>query len=145
MKNLPYLLAVLAASSCITDTRTSRDRGATGMLENVPLYQAPAQSRCAKYKDGGSRLKACEEATYLANIYVRKLSATDEVCLENGFGDRPQATCTCRAAVADVSVNKVLLEVREAKPDSKWFTKEQNQFWFEEGALVDLYLLDHGY
>jgi hypothetical protein len=39
----------------------------------------------------------------------------------------------------------VLLEVRQAKPESKWFQNEQHQFWFEEGALLDLYLADHGY
>lgn len=147
MKTKVFAVAALAVAlaGCITDTRTSRDRGAIGLGENVPLYPAPKESRCTKYKENGTRGKQCAEATYLADIYVRKLSTTDEVCLENGFGDKPTTSCTCRAAVADVSVNKVLLEVREAKPDSKWFNKEQNQFWFEEGALVDLYLQDHGY
>jgi Tfp pilus assembly protein FimT len=74
-----------------------------------------------------------------------KLSTGDQVCLEGGFGDTPSAACAARAAVVDSSKDLVLLEVREAKPDSRWFNKEQNQFWFEEGALVDLYLADHGY
>ena len=50
-----------------------------------------------------------------------------------------------RASGADVATGMVLLEVREAKPDSRWFHRESNQFWFEEGALVDLYLQEHGY
>lgn len=133
----------LCALGCITDTRSSRDRGATGFLENVPLYPAPAKVRCDALT--GAKQKNCVEAKYLADIYVRKLATGDEVCLENGFGEKPAGTCACRAAVVDSSVDKVLLEVREAKPDSKWFKKEQNQFWFEEGALVDLYLQDHGY
>lgn len=62
------------------------------------------------------------------------------MCLEGGFGDRPLASCLARASVADTDTNRILLEVRNAQPGSKWFNKEANQFWFEEGALVDLYL-----
>jgi hypothetical protein len=125
--------------------RASRQRGATGLLENVPVYPAPAATRCAKFKKGGAAGNACEEARYLGQIFVHKLSSGDEVCLEGGFGDRPTAACLARAAVVDTGTDKVMLEVREAKPDSRWFQKESNEFWFEEGALVDLYLVDHGY
>lgn len=139
------VVLLLAASGCLTDTRASRDRGAAGIFENVPLYPAPAVSRCAKFKKGGSAAAACDEAKYLAELYVRRLSVGDEVCLDGGFGDKPLASCLARASVADNDTNRVLLEVRNAQPGSKWFNKEANQFWFEEGALVDLYLADHGY
>jgi hypothetical protein len=78
---------------------------------------------------------------------VRKLSTGDQVCIQGGFGDSdtPGAACLARAAVVDAQRDGLLLEVRDAKPDSKWFNKIQNEFWFEEGALVDLYLADHGY
>lgn len=138
-------LLVLPALACITDTRASRDRGASGFFENVPVYAAPATSRCAKFKKGGSAGNACEEAKYLGELYVRRLSSGDEVCLEGGFGDRPLASCLARASVADTDTNRLLLEVRNAQPTSKWFQKESNQFWFEEGALVDLYVAEHGY
>ncbi|MBE2253487.1 MAG: hypothetical protein IAE78_28425 [Myxococcus sp.] len=144
MRATLVLLTTLAAS-CLTDTRASRDRGATGLFDNVPVYPAPEVSRCAKFKKGGSAAAACDEAKYLAELYVRRLSSGDEVCLEGGFGDRPLASCLARASVADTDTNRLLLEVRNAQPSSKWFNKESNQFWFEEGALVDLYLADHGY
>ena len=136
--------AALLALGC-ADTRASRDRGATGFFENVPLYPAPAVGRCDKFKKGGAAFAACDEAKYLAQIYVRRMSTGDEVCLEGGFGEKPSAACLARAAVVDTATERNLLEVRETKPDSKWFKKEQNQFWFEEGALVDLYLAEHGY
>jgi len=135
---------LLSLAGCLHDERASRDRGAMGWQENVPTISAPKKPRCSNYPESGAG-KRCEEARYLGQIYVRRLSTGDQVCIEGGFGDSPSAACAARAAVVDVSNNVVLLEVREAKPDSRWFNKEQNQFWFEEGALVDLYLADHGY
>ncbi len=144
MRTLLIVAASCTLAGCLHDTRDSRDRGAMGWQENVPTIAAPAKPRCKNYPGSGAA-KRCEEAQYLGQIYVRKLSTGDQVCLEGGFGDTPSAACTARAAVVDSSKDLVLLEVREAKPDSRWFNKEQNQFWFEEGALVDLYLADHGY
>ncbi len=142
---LAAVVAALAMTACVTDSRAPRDRGATGFFENVPVYPAPTASRCAKFSAGSSSGAACNEAKYLGEIYVRRLSVGDEVCLGGGFGDRPTASCGARASVADTAPNRLLLEVREARPDSQWFNREQHQFWFEEGALLDLYLADHGY
>jgi hypothetical protein len=142
MSRLWPVVPLLLASSCLTDTRASRDRG-TGLFDNVPLYKAPEASRCEKFKKGGGARAACEEARYLAEVYVRGLASPDDVCLEGGFGER--RACQARASVSDAGPGKVLLEVRAAQPSSRWFGKEANQFWFEEGALVDLYLAEHGY
>ncbi len=139
------LIGAVACTGCLTDNRASRDRGGAGLFENVPLYPAPKVSRCAKFKKGGGAAAACEEAKYLGENYVRRLSSGDEVCLDGGFGDRPLAACLARATVADTDTNRILLEIRNTQPSSRWFNKEANQFWFEEGALVDLYLADHGY
>lgn len=132
---------VLLASGCLA----SRDRGAADFTSRAQTYKAPAENRCAKLSKGSGPANNCNEAQYLAQIYVRKLSSGDEVCLEGGFGDTPTGACLGRAAVVDTATNRVLLEIRGAKPESKWFSHEQHQFWFEEGALVDLYLLEHGY
>jgi len=139
------LLGLLLLSGCIRDTRASRDRGAAGLFENVPIYRAPKAERCTKLSGDAQVHATCEEARDLARAYVRRLSTGDAVCLQEGFGEAPLASCLARAAVVDSADNRVLLEVREAKPESKWFNREQNQFWFEEGALVDLYLEEHGY
>jgi hypothetical protein len=135
----------MLTAACVTEERSSRVRGASGFLENVPEYPAPEVDRCQKFKKGGGPAAACEEARFLGENYVRRLAPGDEVCLEGGFGEAPTRACRSRGAVVDVATNRVLIEVREAKPDSKWFRKEQNQFWFQEGALVDLYLADAGY
>jgi hypothetical protein len=138
------VVASLAVTLVGCQTAT-RDRGASNLMERAQTYKAPAESRCAKLKAGSPPAQNCADAQYLAQIYVRKLSSGDEVCLEGGFGDQPTGACMGRAAVVDVATNRLLLEIRSARPESKWFSHEQTQYWFEEGALVDLYLLEHGY
>jgi hypothetical protein len=123
-------------------SHSERERGR--LWDEVPVYKAPTTDRCAKYPQG-KKLADCAEARYLAELYVRKLSSGDEVCLDGGFGDVAGAACKARAAVSDSGKNRTLLDVREPHPDSKWFNRERHEFWFEEGALVDLYLADHGY
>lgn len=139
------LCAVCAASGCVTEARSQRVRGASGFLENVPEVAAPEVDRCSSPRPGSGPKGSCDEARYLGEAYVRRLSPGDEVCLEGGFGDEPGRACLSRGAVVDVATNRVLVEIREARPDSRWFRQEQKQVWFQEGALVDLYLADHGY
>jgi hypothetical protein len=139
MKRVVSLVLVL--SGCIA----TRDRGAADWSGRAAMYRAPQTDRCAKFKSGGGPAAACAESKYLAQVYVRKLATGDEVCIEGGFGDAPGAACLARAAIVDSATNRVLIEVRQARPESKWFKHEQEQFWFEEGALVDLYVAEHGY
>jgi len=130
--------------ACVTDSRPTRDRGAANLFDQAPTIEAPKQDRCDAHGKGKTR-KLCDEAHYLAENFVRGLSTGDEVCLEGGFGEPPRGDCLARATVMDTDTNKLLLEVKGAKPDSRWFQKQHFQFWFEEGSLVDLYLQDHGY
>ena len=123
----------------------ARERGGSGLIGGAEVYRAPETERCAQFKAGGARSQQCNEAKYLGTEYVRRLSTGDEVCLEGGFGDVAGGACLARAAVVDTATNRVLLEIRQARPDSKWYSHEQTQYWFEEGALVDLYVADHGY
>lgn len=141
---LAAILFFVSTFGCIRDTRVQRDRGGDGLMENTEIIKGPLKHRCVALGKGGAG-KRCEEARYLGEIYVRKLDVGTDVCLEGGFGDEPNGACLARAQVADSRPGEVLLEVRGAKPDSRWFHKDQNQYWFEEAALVDLYLADHGY
>jgi hypothetical protein len=136
------LLTLPALAGCLHDGRPSRERG--GPFETAPEVKAPAQGRCEKLGKTAVRQR-CDEARYLAELYARKLSTGDDVCLEGGVGDSPGGACLTRAQVSDVGTGKVLLEIREARPDSRWFHHVQNQVWFDEGALVDLYLAERGY
>jgi hypothetical protein len=142
MKRFGWLL-LCVASACLTDSRASRDRGGGG-FDNVPTIPTPEKKRCDQYGKGAQRGR-CDEAKYLAENYVRNLSTGDPVCLEGGFGEEPGAACLARASIADTATGKLLIELRQARPDSRWVQKESNQYWFEEGALVDLYLAEHGY
>lgn len=113
-------------------------------ISNVPVIRAPSQDRCAALGKSSVR-GGCDDALYLAQEYARRLSVGDEVCLEGGFGEEPGAACKARAAVIDTGPNRVKLEVRSARPDSRWFKSEMRHGWYEEGALVDLYLAERGY
>ena len=141
MRLVLSMLVVVSSLGCIA----TRDRGLEDWSHRAATYKAPEVQRCAKFKEGSPPSAACNESKYLAEIYVRRLASGDEVCLQGGFGDAPTGSCLARAAVVDTATNRILMEVREARPESKWFSHEQSQFWFEEGALVDLYIAEHGY
>jgi hypothetical protein len=144
LKTACLLLPALLAAGCIRDDRAQRERGGAGVFDKAPEVKAPLRDRCAAH--GKSSIRAnCDEAKYLAQIYSRKLATGDDVCIEGGFGESPTGACMARAAVVDTETNRALIEIREARPESRWHQKVQYQVWFEEGALVDLYLAEHGY
>jgi hypothetical protein len=137
---LPCCL-VLLSSGCIRDTRIPRERG---LFDSAPEVASPKRDRCQSLGKSGVRSE-CEEARGLGQVYVRRLAAGDEVCLEGGFGEVPGGACQTRATVQDAAPEKVLLQVQEARPDSRWFNHAGSEIWFAEGALVDLYLAERGY
>jgi hypothetical protein len=141
---LAALTIALGLTGCLHDTRPADDMGGSGLFNNTPEVHAPKKDRCASYGHSSVRSN-CDDAKYLAQIYVRKLSVGDDLCLENTFGEVPGASCLARASVSDAGLNRVLLTVREARPESRWFKQVQSQIWFDEEALVDLYLAQRGY
>lgn len=143
-------LAALFTSGCVamgaaaTGGTAEKDRGTGGMFHSAPEIAAPARDRCEGL--GPKRKESCEQVRYVATNFARKLAVTDEVCLEGGIADPVVGgSCLARAVVMDTATGKVLVEIRDAKPDSKWFDKVQRQFWFAEGALSDLYLAEEGF
>ena len=137
-------LLLLAAAACVKQERGSRDRGAAGIFETTEEVRAPLQTRCEKLKKSSIRGN-CDEAMYLAQKYVRALHAGDPVCLEGGFGEEPGGACLARAMVSDVGNDRVLIDIKDAQPNSRWYNRVSNEIWFEDGALVDLYLGERGY
>ena len=137
-------LVPLLGGCVVAEGRGVRDRGAGGLFGKAEVVKAPVTLRCPKYGKGSARA-ACDEATELAQRYVRRLSAGDLVCLEGGFGDAPGGGCLARAAVSDAGNGQLLLDIREAQPSSRWFEHVSSEVWFEDGALVDLYLAEKGY
>ncbi len=139
-----FAVVCLLVSACLHDEQPRRERGAGSFYEGAPEIKAPLQSRCVRFGRSAAR-GSCDEARYLGQLYARKLAPGDEVCLEGGFGGEATGACLSRAAVMDSATDRVLLEIRAASPESRWFKSVLNQVWFEEGALVDLYLAEHGY
>lgn len=114
------------------------------LVGSIPLIKGPEKNRCSTLGQSGVR-PGCEEALYLGTLYTRRLAVADEVCLEGGYGDEVGAACKARATVIDTAPERVKLEIRNAKPDSRWFNSEGRHAWYEEKALVDLYLAERGY
>ncbi len=114
------------------------------LLGGIPVVKAPQRDRCTLHGKSSVR-GSCDEARELAETYTRRLSVADEVCLESGYGEEPTSACKARAVVIDTAPNQVKLEIRSARPDSRWFNAEMRHAWYEEGALVDLYLDERGY
>ncbi|XXF78768.1 hypothetical protein P2318_03135 [Myxococcaceae bacterium GXIMD 01537] len=137
---------VLALTGCAagSDAFKPNPNKEDPLVGGVPLIKAPGQDRCSGLGKSGVR-PGCDEARYLGTLYTRRLSVADDVCLDGGFGEEVGAACRARAAVIDTAPNRVKLEIRSAKPDSRWFNSEGRTAWYEEGALVDLYLAERGY
>lgn len=135
-------LLLTGTLNCVPDARTRRHRSNFG--GTAGKITTPEQDRCALHGTSSIRPQ-CDEAKYLAQTYVRKLAPGDQVCLEETFGEDPGGACKARAAVVSVGTNLVLLEIRSPKPDSRWYAHQMSEIWFEEGALVDLYLAERGY
>lgn len=136
--------AVLSTSACLRDTRPSRERTTGSFWDTAPVVKGPEANRCEAHAGKVSE-SHCADARYLAELWARRLSVTDEVCLDNGVGDEPGPACQARASVVDVATGRLLLEIREAQPGTDYFDRIQSQVWFEETALVDLYLAERGY
>lgn len=107
------------------------------------MVKAPVKDRCQNYTPATHQ--SCIKERNIASLYVRRLTVGDQVCIENGLGFSPNAECRARAAVVDASPEALLLEIREAQPASKWFSQPRARTWYQEGALVDQYLVEHGY
>ena len=138
------LLWLLAGCGTSKEAFQRNPNDEDALLGSVPVVRAPRVDRCTQHRQSSLRAQ-CDEARYLATEYTRRLSVGDEVCLEGGYGDEPGQACLARAAVIDTAPNQVKLEVRTARPDSRWFNAEMRHAWYEEGALVDLYLSERGY
>jgi hypothetical protein len=138
------LLLVLAGCGTSKESFRPNPNDEDPLVGSIPVVRAPRVDRCTQHGKSSMR-NQCDEARYLATEYTRRLSVGDEVCLEGGYGDEPGEACLARAAVIDTAPNQVKLEVRTARPDSRWFNEEMRHAWYEEGALVDLYLVERGY
>lgn len=146
IRRLVPLLLICTAAACSSAARTPnvRDRGAGSMFSGAPEVPAPLVDRCEQYRTT-TREPFCRDARYLGEAWARSLSPGDQVCMEGGVGEEVSSSCAARASVADVGTNRVLIEIRSARPDSRFVNDVQKQAWYAEGALVDLFLAEQGW
>lgn len=143
------LLAVLAVVSvvglgCPPGSMDPIRRDDSNFLIGAKRVEAPEIDRCHKHL-GTPREDACLDALFLAQTWVRGLSIGDSVCMQGGVGDPVGRACMARASVMDAGAGGLLIEFREARPDSRYANVVMNQTWYAEAALVDLALAEQGW
>ncbi|MBS2032039.1 MAG: hypothetical protein JST54_29340 [Deltaproteobacteria bacterium] len=107
--------------------------------------KAPKQDRCEAYKSAATTYSQCQQFKSDAVTYLRKLSPNDSVCLEEGFGEEPGPTCKARGTIVDADEHGMLIRVNDPMLQSKWKDYQDKRVYFENGALIDLYLRERGY
>jgi len=107
--------------------------------------KAPKKDRCESYKSAATTYSQCEQFKTEAVEYLRKLSTSDTVCLEEGFGEEPGPNCKARGTIVDGDERGYLIRLNDPTSDSKWKDYQDKRVYFENGALVDIYLRERGY
>ena len=75
----------------------------------------------------------------------RSLSVGDTVCMENTLGEEMTAECKARGVIVDGDAHGFLIEFRDPSTTSKWKDEQGKRVYFENGALIDIYLRERGY
>lgn len=143
------LLTVLAAlcawgTGCSPGAMDPIRRDDANTMFGAKRVAGPEVDRCHRHLDS-PRLDACRDALFLAQTWARGLSIGDSVCMEGGVGEAVNRLCMARASVMDAGSSAVLIEFREARPDSRFAGQEMTQVWYAESALVDLALAEQGW
>lgn len=113
---------------------------------DIETVAAPPHTRCEALRAAPTTFTQCQRAVAEVTAYLRHLSTGDEVCLEGGFGDdRVGDRCKARGHVLDADPHGFLIQIRDPSLDSRWASAQGRRIYFENGALVDLYLRERGY
>lgn len=140
---LPALLAALLLAGCVSHEHTGPfmhqiDVGAQSV-------DAPEKDRCESYASAKTTYTQCQQFKTAAVEYLRHLSTGDTVCMENTFGEEMTDACKARGVIVDGDPRGFLIEFRDPSTASKWKDYQQKRVYFENGALIDIYLRERGY
>jgi hypothetical protein len=137
--------ASYALGNAVTNGTAEKNRGASGLLNTAPEEQGPQGDPCQPV-DGRPPRAGCDAVRRQALTFARRLAVGESVCLEGASGGLDVTRlCRARARVVDAASGKVLLEIRDAQPGTRFETEIQHQRWFYDAALVALYLEANGY
>ena len=89
-------------------------------------------------------LAGCRRFQEKAQRRIGALTTGDMLCLEPMLGD-DQTNCRARAEVVDQDRSSTKLQFLEVDPTSSWTSRADQAPWFENAALVDLYLQAKGF
>ena len=112
---------------------------------NAENVAAPAKDRCESYAAAKTTYQQCQGFKTTVVEYLRKITTGDTICLEDGFGEEPGPNCKARGVLMDADSHGFLVEFRDPSTASKWKDYQGKRVYFENGALIDIYLREHGY
>jgi hypothetical protein len=136
---------LLAAGVGVTGCTTTHPGAMYARVDDRRVVAAPKVDRCEAFKGAATTFAQCQDFKQQAVNYLHKLSTGDAMCVENGFGEEPREGCKARAFIIDADNHGFTTEIRYPALDSKWKDANQQKIYFENGALVDLYLRERGY
>ncbi len=129
-------LALSGLSACATLVPESRANAVKGPAPELG-------DRCARTADLMAQ-KGCERARDKAHAQLRALSQGDQLCLEPIL-DADMANCRARARIEEQDPTAMELHFVEVDPNSSWAPKSSRTLWYENTALIDLYLQEKGF
>jgi hypothetical protein len=99
--------------------------------------------RCARATDILVQ-KGCQRDRDKAHAYLKTLNQGDTVCLDPLF-DADMTNCRARAEIEDQDPTATQIHLFDTDPNSSWAPKANQKIWYENTALIDLYLQGKGF
>lgn len=138
-------LALTVAACALAGCTTTSGGAMYARHDTTRIVAAPKLDRCDAFKGARTTFTQCQEFKQQAIDYIHKLNTGDAICVENGMGEEPREGCKARAYIIDADNHGFTTEIRYPTLDSKWKDANQQRVYFENGALIDLFLRERGY
>jgi hypothetical protein len=129
-------LLALALASCATLAPESRANAVRGPAPEVG-------DRCTHAADLLQQ-KGCGRERDKAYAYLRAKNQGDQLCLEPILGD-DLTNCRARSTIDEQDPTAMQLHLIDIDPNSSWAPKAGQRIWFENTALIDLFLQEKGF
>ena len=143
MNRCLVLVLCIALAGCVSHEHPGPFMHQTDV--GAQTISAPAKDRCEAYASAKTTYAQCQQFKTAAIEYLRRLSVGDTVCMENTLGEEMTAECKARGVIVDGDAHGFLIEFRDPSTTSKWKDEQGKRVYFENGALIDIYLRERGY
>ena len=106
--------------------------------------RAPAADRCSHWAEPLAR-RGCDRIRDRARSYLETLHVGDAICLDPPLQEDMDSGCRARGRIDDQGSNSMRITLIEVEPSSGFAPQANQHLWYENLALVDLYLKEKGF